>query len=149
VIEVVSKLAATLEFAAEALSVTVPVKPFTACTLIVYVAEAPAVTDCDVGLADRENSELPPPLPEPLTVRRGEITQAFAMRNSAANRSANLRMNPLFPPTLTDDSLLSAKPLLPNRKARQKQKDNFIGFSGAAQVFAGGRQEMVKSRGIL
>src|SRR5512142_633467 len=51
VIEVVSRLAATLEFAAAALSVTVPLKPFTACTLIVKVAEAPAVTDCDVGLA--------------------------------------------------------------------------------------------------
>lgn len=96
VIEVVSRLAATLEFAADALSVTVPVKPFTACTLIVYVAEAPAEMDCDVGLADNENSELPPPLPEPFTVRRGEITQAFAIRNSAASRSPNLRMNPLF-----------------------------------------------------
>lgn len=97
VIDVVSKLAVTLEFAAEALSVTVPVKPFTACTLIVNVAVPPAVMDCDVGLADKENSELrPPPLPEPLTLRRGEITQPFAMRNSVANRSANLRMNPLF-----------------------------------------------------
>jgi len=65
--------------------------------------------DCDVGLADKENSELLPPLPEPPTVRRGEITQPFAMKNSAANSSANLRMNPLFPPTLTDDSLLPAK----------------------------------------
>jgi len=96
VIEVVSRLAATLGFVAEALSVKVPVKPFTACTLIVNVAVAPAEMDCDVGLADRENSELPPPLPEPPTVRRGEITQPFAMSSSAANRSANLRMKPLF-----------------------------------------------------
>src|SRR5690349_11211094 len=62
--------------------------------------------DCDVGLADKENSELLPPLPEPFTVRRGEITQPFAMKNSAANSRASLRMNPLFPPTLKDDSLL-------------------------------------------
>jgi hypothetical protein len=47
-------------------------------------------------LADKENSELLPPLPEPLTVLRGEITQPFAMRNNVANSSANLRMNPLF-----------------------------------------------------
>lgn len=70
--------------------------------------------DCEVGLADKENSELLPPLPEPFTVRRGEITQPFAMRNSAANSSANLRMNPLFPPTLMDDSLLPAKLFAPN-----------------------------------
>lgn len=96
VIVVVSKVATTLEFVEEALRVTVPVKPFTARTLIVNVAAAPAETDCDVGLADKENSELLPPLPEPLTVRRGEITQPFATRNSAANSSANLRMTPLF-----------------------------------------------------
>jgi hypothetical protein len=65
--------------------------------LIVNVAAAPAETGCDLGLADKENSELlPPPPPEPLTVRRGEITQPFVTRNSAANSSANLRMNPLF-----------------------------------------------------
>jgi hypothetical protein len=96
VIVVVSKLAATLELAEEALRVTVPVKPFTARTLIVNVAAEPAETDCDVGLADKENSELLPPLPDPLTVRRGEITQPFATRNSAANSNANLRMTPLF-----------------------------------------------------
>ena len=154
VIEVVSRLAVTLEFAAEALSVTVPVKPFTACTLIVYVPAAPAEMDCDVGLADNENSELlPPPLPEPLTVRRGEITQPFAMKSRAANRSANLRMNPLFPPTLRDDSLSSREILLlrilPGIRGASKQKDNLIGFPGAAQMFAGWRQEMVKSRGIF
>lgn len=96
VIEVLSKLAATVELAEEALRVTVPVKPFTARTLIVNVAAAPAATDCVVGLADKENSELLPPLPEPFTLRRGEITQPFATRNSAANSSANLRMTPLF-----------------------------------------------------
>lgn len=96
VIVVLSKLAVTVELAEEALRVTVPVKPFTARTLIVKVAAAPAETDCDVGLADKENSELLPPLPPPATVRRGEITQPFAMRNSAANSSANLRMTPLF-----------------------------------------------------
>jgi hypothetical protein len=62
----------------------------------VNVAAAPAEMDCDVGLADKENSELLPPLPEPPTVRRGEITQPFAMKNNAANSNANLRMNPLF-----------------------------------------------------
>jgi len=96
VMVVLSKLAATVELAEEALRVTVPVKPFTACTLIVNVAAAPAETDCDVGLADKENSELLPPPPDPFTVRRGEITQPLAMRNSAANSSANLRMTPLF-----------------------------------------------------
>jgi hypothetical protein len=96
VIVVLSKLAATLELVEEALRVTVPVKPFTARTLIVNVAAAPAETDCDVGLADKENSELLPPLPDPLTVRRGEITQPFATRNSAANSSASLCMTPLF-----------------------------------------------------
>src|SRR5215467_7981861 len=96
VMVVLSKLAATVELAEEALRVTVPVKPFTACTLMVKVAAAPAETDCVVGLADKENSELLPPLPEPFTVRRGEITQPFATRNSAANSSANLSMTPLF-----------------------------------------------------
>lgn len=96
VIVVLSKLAATLELLEEALRVTVPVKPFTARTLMVNVAAAPAETDCDVGLADKENSELLPPLPDPLTVRRGEITQPFATRNSAANSSASLCMTPLF-----------------------------------------------------
>jgi hypothetical protein len=96
VIVVLSKLAETVELAEEALRVTVPLKPFTARTLIVNVAAAPAETDCDVGLADNENSELLPPLPDPPTLRRGEITQPFATRNSAANSSANLRMTPLF-----------------------------------------------------
>ena len=63
---------------------------------MVNVAALPAETDCDVGLADKENSELLPPPPEPLTVRRGEITQPFATRNRVANNSANLRMTPLF-----------------------------------------------------
>jgi len=103
VIVVLSKLAATVELAEEALRVTVPVKPFTARTLIVKVAAAPAETDCDVGLADKENSELLPPLPEPFTLRRGEITQPFATRNSAANSSANLRIDSSFPPMLRDD----------------------------------------------
>jgi hypothetical protein len=130
----------------------------------VKVAAAPAEMDCDVGLADKENSELLPPLPEPFTVRRGEITQPFAMKNSAANSSANLRMNPLFPPTLTDDSLLPANLCAPNlcpgtfalepgcpesfrpeAMGRAETEDNFIGLSGTAQVFAGWRQEMVKS----
>jgi hypothetical protein len=96
VIVVLSKLAETVELAEDALRVTVPVKPFTARTLIVNVAAVPAETDCDVGLADKENSELLPPPPDPLTLRRGEITQPFATRNSAANSSANLRMTPLF-----------------------------------------------------
>lgn len=157
VIEVVSRLAVTLEFDAEALSVTVPVKPFTACTLIVYVPAAPAEMDCDVGLADNENSELlPPPLPEPLTVRRGEITQPFAMKSRAANRSANLRMNSLFRRRSRmirfHPARSSCSEFCPEsgaRRNRSKQKDNFIGFPGATQMFAGWRQEMVKSRAIF
>jgi hypothetical protein len=120
--------------------------------------------DCDVGLADKENSELLPPLPEPFTVRRGEITQPFAMKNSAANSSANLRMNPLFrrrsrmirfcprsfsPGNLCPDSF-ALEPRLsrifcPEARGRAEQKDNLVGFTGTAQVFAGWRQEMVKS----
>jgi hypothetical protein len=113
VIVVLSKLGATVGLAEEALRVTVPVKPFTARTLMVKVAAAPAETDCDVGLADKENSELLPPPPDPFTVRRGEITQPFVTRNSAANSSANLRIDSSFPPML-------------------------IGLSRLAQMFAGG-----------
>ena len=57
------------------------------------MAEAPAVIIWEVGLADKENSELPPPLPVPdPTVRRGDITQPFAMINRLASNTANLRM---------------------------------------------------------
>src|SRR6266853_3232910 len=112
--------------------------------------------DCEVGLADKENSELLPPLPEPPTVRRGEITQPFAMKNSAANSSANLRMNPLFrrrsrmirfcprifSPVIFAPTLCSGTKFVPNlfvlkQGGAPKQKDNFIGFPGAAQMFAG------------
>jgi hypothetical protein len=151
VIVVLSKLAETVELAEEALRVTVPVKPFTARTLIVNVAAAPAETDCDVGLADNENSELLPPLPDPLTLRRGEITQPFATRNSAANSSANLRMTPLFRRCsrmirFRREIFLPRDQFVPaEARCAWKQKDNFIGLSGAAQMFAGGWQEMVKS----
>jgi hypothetical protein len=157
VIEVVSRLAATLELLEEALSVTDPVKPFTAWMLIVNVAAAPAETGCDVGSADKENSELLPPPPEPVTVRRGEITQPFATRNNVANSSANLRINPLFrrgPRVSASANLLSVifalrsgypESFVLKQGGASKQKDNFIGLSGAAQVFAGWQQEMVKS----
>jgi hypothetical protein len=89
---VLSKLATMLELEEDALSDTVPVKPFTAETLIVKVAEAPAVIIWDVGLADKLNSELLPlPVFDP-TVRRGDITQPFAMINRLASNTANLRM---------------------------------------------------------
>lgn len=98
VIEVVSKLAIMFELAVEELRETVPVKPFTAVMLIVNVAEAPAVMTCDVGLADSENSEFPPPLVVEPTVRRGEITQPFAKINSSASNNVNLGMEKfLFP----------------------------------------------------
>jgi hypothetical protein len=46
----------------------------------------------DVGLADKLNSELLPlPVFDP-TVRRGDITQPFAMINRLASNTANLRM---------------------------------------------------------
>lgn len=56
------------------------------------MAEAPAVMIWEVGLADTVNSELPPPLPvvDP-PVRRGEITQPFAMISRLARNTANLR----------------------------------------------------------
>jgi hypothetical protein len=158
VIEVVSRLAATLELLEEALSVTDPVKPFTAWMLIVNVAAAPAETGCDVGSADKENSELLPPPPDPVTVRRGEITQPFATRNSVANSSANLCMTPLFRRgprvirfresfvrNLCPEIRLSPNLFVLKQGGASKQKDNFIGLSGAAQMFAGWQQEMVKS----
>jgi len=46
----------------------------------------------EVGLADKLNSELLPPLPVPFTVRRGEITQPFVTMNRLARNNANLRM---------------------------------------------------------
>jgi hypothetical protein len=53
--------------------------------------------DCEVGLAVTENSELLPPLPlEPLTVRRGEITQPLTTSNSSAKKNADLRMHVPF-----------------------------------------------------
>lgn len=91
VIVVVSKPATIVEFEEDALSDTVPVKPFTAEMVIVKVADAPAVIDWVVGLADKENSALLPPLPVDPTVRRGEITQPFAIKRMNSNE-ANLRM---------------------------------------------------------
>ena len=93
VMELLSKLETIFEFAVEELSDTVPVKPFTACTVIVKVADEPAVTDWVVGFADKLNSELLPPLPgvDP-TFRRGEITQPLATINRLATNNANVRM---------------------------------------------------------
>jgi len=92
VMVVLSKLAVMFVLEEEALSDTVPVKPFTAETLMAKVAELPAVMTWEVGLADKLNSELLPPLPVPFTVRRGEITQPFAAINRLARNNANLRM---------------------------------------------------------
>lgn len=121
VMEVLSKLARTFEFDEEELSDTVPVKPLTAWTVIVKLVEPPAVTDWVVGFADKVNSELLPPLPvvDP-TVRRGEITQPFAMINRLASNNANLRMG---------ESLFSADP--------NKNESNTFGFSFVVQMFAG------------
>jgi hypothetical protein len=97
VIEVVSKLATIPEIEEEALRLTVPVKPFVAVTLTEYVPLAPAVIVCEMGLTDKENSELLPPLPvvEP-TVRRGDITQPLATIKRIASENANLRMGDPF-----------------------------------------------------
>jgi hypothetical protein len=92
VMELLSKLETIFEFAVEELSETVPAKPFTACTVIVKVADEPAVTDWVVGFADKVNSELLPPLPVDPTVRRGEITQPLATINRLATNNANVRM---------------------------------------------------------
>jgi hypothetical protein len=92
VIVVLSKLAVTFVLEEEALSDTVPVKPFTAVTLMAKVADPPAVITWEVGLADKLNSELLPPPPVPFTVRRGDITHPFAMINKLATNTANLRM---------------------------------------------------------
>jgi len=97
---------------------------------------------------------LLPPLPPPVPVRGGQIMQPFAMRNSAANSSANLRMTPLFRRRsrmirFCRESFalirLSQNLFVLKQGGASKQKDNFIGLSGAAQMFAEGRQEMVKS----
>ena len=69
-------------------------------------------------MADKENSELlPPPLLDP-TVRRGDITQPFAMINRVA-KAANLRMRISF----------SAGP--------NNNVSNTFGLSLAVQMFAG------------
>jgi len=47
---------------------------------------------CEVGLADKLNSELLPPPPPPFTVRRGDITQPLVAINTLARNNANLRM---------------------------------------------------------
>ena len=97
VMEVLSKLATIPARDEEALRETVPVKPFTACTVTTKVPEAPATMDCEVGLAVTENSELLPPLPlEPPTTRRGEITQPLATSNSSVKKNADLRMHVPF-----------------------------------------------------
>jgi len=87
-----SKFAVMFVLEEEALSETVPVKPFTAVTLMAKVAELPAVITWEVGFADKLNSELLPPPPVPFTLRRGDITQPFAMINRLATNNANLRM---------------------------------------------------------
>ena len=108
VMVVLSKLAVMFVLEEEALSDTVPVKPFTAETLIAKVAELPAVITWEVGLAESENSELLPPLPVPDTLRRGEITQPFTMIKKINSNKANLRMGSLFPrpvPTYESNTL--------------------------------------------
>jgi len=92
VMVVLSKLAVMFVLEEEALSDTVPVKPFTAVTLMAKVAEPPAVITWEVGLADKLNSELLPPLPVPFTVRRGDITHPLVAINALARNNANLRM---------------------------------------------------------
>ena len=98
VMVVLSKLAVMFVLEEEALSDTVPVKPFTAETLMAKVAEPPAVMTWEVGLADKLNSELLPPPPVPFTERRGDITQPFAMINRLATNNANLRMQESLSP---------------------------------------------------
>jgi hypothetical protein len=76
---------------------------------------------CEVGLADMENSELPPPLlPVDPTVRRGEITQPFATINKFASNNANLRMGVSF---------LGRIPI--------KNESNTFGLFLVVQMFAG------------
>jgi len=98
VMVVLSKLEVMFVLEEEALSDTVPVKPFTAETLMAKVAELPAVMTWEVGLADKLNSELLPPPPVPFTLRRGDITQPFAMINRLATNNANLRMQESLSP---------------------------------------------------
>ena len=120
VMVVLSKLAVIFVLEEEALSDTVPVKPFTAETLMAKVAEPPAVITWEVGLADKLNSELLPPPPLPETVRRGEITQPLVTMNRLASNNANLRMG---------ESLSSAGP--------NNYESNTFGFSLLGQMFPG------------
>ena len=132
VMVVLSKLAVMFVLEEEALSDTVPVKPFTAETLMVKVAEPPAVITWEVGLADSENSELLPPLPPPETVRRGDITQPFATINILASNNANLRMG---------ESLSSAGP--------NNYDGNTFGLSLGVRCLPGKRKQLVKEWAVL
>ena len=100
VIVVLSRLATTPLALVVALSVTVPLNPFTGCTLMLKLAVVPAVTFWVVGLAVNENSELlPVPVPPP-TTRRGDITHPLATNSRAVNKNVSLRMRYSSFPTL-------------------------------------------------
>ncbi len=132
VMVVLSKLAVMFVLEEEAVSDTVPVKPLTAETLMVKVAEPPAVITWEVGLAESENSELLPPLPVPETLRRGEITQPFAMIKSNDSNEANLRMGNLFP-----------------RPVPITYESNTFGLFLVVRCLPGNRKQLVKSWTIL
>jgi len=132
VMVVLSKLAVMFVLEEEALSDTVPVKPFTAETLMAKVAELPAVITWEVGLADKLNSELLPPLPVPFTERRGDITQPFVAINTLVRNNANLRMGNLFPRPV---------PII--------MRSHTFGLSLWVRCFPRKRKQLVKEQGLL
>ena len=87
---------------------------------------------CEVGLADRLNSELLPPPPLPFTVRRGDITQPLVAINTLARNNANLRMG---------ESLSSAGP--------NHYESHTFGLFLGVRCLPRKRKQLVKEQALL
>ena len=133
VMVVLSKLAVMFVLEEEALSDTVPVKPFTAETLMAKVAELPAVITWEVGLADKQNSELLPPLPR--------TDHRTARRNHAAVCRRSIDM-PETMPTYAWENLFP-------RPVPITYESNTFGLSLVVRCLPGKRKQLVKSWAIL
>jgi hypothetical protein len=87
---------------------------------------------CEVGLADKLNSELLPPLPPPFTVRRGDITHPLVAINTLARNNANLRMG---------ESLSLAGP--------NHYESHTFGLSLGVRCLPRKRKQLVKEQSLL
>lgn len=87
---------------------------------------------CEVGLADRLNSELLPPPPVPFTVRRGDITHPLVAINALARNNANLRMG---------ESLSSAGP--------NHYESHTFGLSLRLRCLPRKRKQLLKEQALL